>query len=105
MQNNFGLDDMLFEVETVMAHINDEAPSPFLELVPLEGSMVGSKFIIGEFRITDETYENGDGEMQFSVSFPEKTKKENDEMVETHAETINKIVINMLEDLVKNENT
>ena len=103
MQNNFGLDNMLFEVETVMTQINNEEPSPFLELTPLEGDMLGSKFLIGEFRMTDETFENGDGQLQFSVSFSDKTKKENYELLEQHTETINKIVINMLEDIVKNE--
>jgi len=99
MQNNFGLDDMLFEVETVMSQIDNEEPSPFLEITPIEGDLVGSPFLIGEFRMTDKTHENGDGELQFSVSFVDKPKAENDELLAKHIETINHIVYKLLDEL------
>ncbi len=104
MQSNFGLDNMLFEVETVMSNINDEEPSPFLELVALEGDMIGNTILIGEFRRTDVEYDNGDGQLQFSVSFMDLDKKQNDELLEKHIDTINKIVMNIIESVVEDEN-
>lgn len=100
MQNNFGLDGMLFEVETVMSHVKSEEPSPFLEVNPIEGDMVGYKFLIGEFKVTGKTHENGDGELQFSVSFVDKSEDENDELLTKHIETIKHIVNNLLEDML-----
>ena len=102
MQNNFGLDSMLFEVETVMSQIGEESPTPFIEITSIEGDMTGLKFIIGEFRFTDTTHDNGDGELQFSVSFVDKTKEENDQLLKLHIETINHIVYNLIEDLTNN---
>jgi hypothetical protein len=104
VQNNFGLDGMLFEVETIMTSINDDDPTPFLELVPLEGNMVGSRFIIGEFRMTDIEYDNGNGQLQYSTIFPDKTKEENDELLKLHLDTINKIVMDMITSIAKDKN-
>lgn len=103
MQDNFGLDDMLFQVETIMSNVNDEEPSPFLELNPIKGELVGHKFIIGEFKMTDVEYDNGDGQLQYSVSFIDKTKEETDELTIKYTDTINKIVMNMIENIIKND--
>ena len=102
MQNNFGLDDMLFEAETVMSQIDKESPTPFIEITPIKGDMVGLKFIIGEFELTDTKHDNGDGELRFSVSFVDKTKEENDQLLKLHIETINHIVYDLIQDLTNN---
>jgi hypothetical protein len=107
MQNNFGLDGMLFEVETVMSNIESDDPSPFLEVTPIEGEMVGYKFLIGEFTTTGIIHENGDGELQFSVVFVDKSKEENDELLTKYIEAIKHIVNKLVEDMLsadKNEN-
>lgn len=101
MKSNFGIDGMMFEAQTVMSNVDGEEPTPFIEFNPIEGSMVGNKFIIGEFKIKDELYDNGDGQLQFSVSFLDKTKKENDKLLLDHIETINKIVKKIVEDATR----
>lgn len=101
MKSNFGIDGMMFEVQTVMSNVDEEEPTPFTEFNPIEGSMLGNKFIIGEFKINDELCDNGDGQLQFSVSFLDKTKKENDELLLDHIETINQIVKKIFEDVTR----
>lgn len=101
MKNNFGLCDMLFEVETVMSNIKDEEPTPFIQLTPLEGDMVGTRFLIGEFRLIDS--DDDMGQVQFSVSFPDFDEKEADNLAQKYLETLTKIVTTMMEDC-KNEN-
>ena len=99
MKTNFGIDAMMFEAETVMAKIEEDEPSPFIEITPTEGNIVGHKFIVGEFKIKDELYENSDGNLQFSVSFLDKSKKENDKLMTLHIKTINQIVMDMISNI------
>jgi hypothetical protein len=89
--NDFGISGMNFNVESVMASIHDEAPTEHIEFTPLEGEMVGLKFIIGEFKLTDKTYDNGDGEVTFNTSFLDKTDAENTELMEKYIEEIKTI--------------
>lgn len=99
MQNNFRIPDAMFEVQSVMSSIDNEEPSPFIELTSTSGSMDSLKFIIGEFSLADKLYDNGDGKLQFSISFLDKTKEENDKLIALHIDTIHKIVYNMIEDI------
>lgn len=101
MQENFGINGMLFEVSTVMASIENDEPTPHVEVVPIEGYLVGYPFIIGEFKFTDIVYENGDGQVKCSIAFTDKTKDENDELISQHANLLNTIVTTLISNSMK----
>lgn len=100
MQQNFGLEDYLFDVETVMAKIENSEPTECLEFTPIKGD-IKDTFIIGEFLMVD-TYENGDGKMRYSISFLNKDKTENDILVAEHYNIINSIVYKIVEAMETN---
>lgn len=96
MQSSFGIEGMKFEVISVMASIENDEPTNHLEVTPIIGNLVGYKFIIGEFKMSDDTYENGDGKLKYNIAFLDKSKEENDKLIEDNAEDINTIVTNIV---------
>lgn len=99
MQTSFNLDGELFEVEMIMSNVDIEEPSPFLEILPLEGSMVGNTFIIGEFKFTEDDESEDSDNLSFNIVFTDKSKQENDELCKLHLNTINTIVTNIFKDI------
>lgn len=96
MQSSFGIEGMKFEVISVMAQISNDEPTNHLEVTPIEGELVGNKFIIGEFDMIEETYENGDGKLKYNIAFLDKTKDENNVLIADNIATINAIVTDIV---------
>lgn len=99
MEKDFGLINSLFNVEMVMNSIDRKEPEPSLEITPIEGDIKDS-FIIGGFRMTDKEYSNGDGQMQFSVSFTDKTEEENAILIEKHSSIIQHIALEIVKEAI-----
>lgn len=101
MQDNLGLVDMLFNVDSVMVSINDSEPTEHIEITPIEGSMVGYKFVIGDFVMTDKTHDNGDGEVKFEVSFLDVDEDTNNLLIAEHHDTINSIAEGLIKKAIE----
>lgn len=107
MQTSFNLDGELFEVEMIMSSVDEEEPSQFLEIKPIEGTMIGNTFIIGEFKFIEDVSSEDSDNLSFNAVFLNKTAEENTQLIKLHLDTINKIVLNMfkdIEDKLSNEN-
>jgi hypothetical protein len=98
MQTNFGLSDMLFDVETVFVKVGGDEPTEAISVNPIEGSMVGNRFTIGNFRFNGKQYENGDKQLAFDVSFIDVTPDENTQLIIDNQNTISRIANQIIQD-------
>lgn len=91
VERDFGFPNSKFNIDVVAASVDDADPKEFLEFTPID-SDIKDKFIVGEFTMTDKTYDNGDGQLKFTVIFNDKTVEESDKLCSKHINTINKLV-------------
>jgi hypothetical protein len=98
MQTNFGLSDMLFDVDTVMVKVGEDEPTEAISVNPIQGDMTGSRFTIGNFRFNGKEYDNGDKQLAFDVSFVGVTADENTQLIIDHQATISKIANTIIQE-------
>lgn len=96
MQENFGINGMMFEVQTIMAEIDGDEPTQYVEFVPTEGSLIDYSFIIGDFKDTGVVNQNGDAQISCNIVFKNKSKDENEFLITENTDILNTIISNLI---------